>query len=155
LTTSGNGSIPGPKILTGVLLAVDYGLKRVGLAICDAEGRVAVGAGRVEGLTSSALALAIMAAARVRGATGIVLGEPLPTRGNEELIEGVGELRQQLEREGYPVTFWPEGYSTAQAHAARKHFGGKRSGGKSWADEAAAVILLQDYLEWRRGRGEV
>jgi RNase H-fold protein (predicted Holliday junction resolvase) len=51
---------------------------------------------------------------------------------------------------GLPVALWPERFTTASAHAARKHFGGKGSGDKSWADEAAAVLILQDYLDWRR-----
>jgi putative holliday junction resolvase len=143
-----------PPILSGVLLGVDFGLKRVGLAVCDPEGRVAVAGGRIEDASGKSLAKRILAAALERNASGIVLGEPPLTRGNELVIEGAHRLGRQIEGAGLKVAFWPEHYSTASAHAARKHFGGKASGDKSWADEAAAVIILQDYLDWRRSKLE-
>lgn len=152
--SEGNGNFPRPALLSGVLVGVDFGLKRVGLAICDPEGRVAVGGGRIEGLHGGALTLAVVAAARIRGAQGIVVGEPALTRGNESVIKGALRLGKALQDEGFEVAIWPESYTTAAAHAARRHYGGVSRTGKGWVDEAAAVVLLQDYLEWRRSQAE-
>jgi len=148
--------IPGadPVVLNGVLLGVDFGLKRAGLAICDREGRVAVGAGRIEEKTPGALAQSIHRAASERMVAGIVLGLPSATRGNEELLERVQRLAESLAAGGFAVTYWLERFSTASALADRKFYGGKGKGAKEWADEGAAVIILQDYLDWKRGRPE-
>lgn len=138
--------------LSGALLGVDFGLKRVGLAVCDPEGRVAVGAGRIEGSNGKALILKIVKQARDRGVVGIVVGKPTSTRGNEDVTEGAARLAEALVKYGFNVTTWSEAYTTAEALTARKHFGGKKSSDKSWTDEAAAIILLQDYLAWARGK---
>lgn len=140
-----------PVVLTGVLICVDFGLKRVGLATCDVEGRAAVGAGRIEGKAGKALASSVREAGRIRNASGFVIGEPSTTRGNESVIEGIHRLAESLMASGMPVTFWPERFSTASALSERKFYGGKGREAKSWADEAAAIIILQDYLDWRRG----
>lgn len=140
-----------PVILSGALLCVDFGLKRVGLAVCDSEGRAAVGAGKIEGKLGKALAQAVRDAGRIRNVTGIVIGDPSVTRGNEPVVEGVHRLAELIASIGMPVSFWPERFSTASALSERKFYGGKGQGSKSWADEAAAIIILQDYLDWRRG----
>jgi len=138
------------KVLTGRLLGVDYGLRRVGLAVCDHEGRIAVGAGRLTGTGPREVISRIIAEAKLREVDGIVIGEPTTTRGNEELLEGVEQLKKALLNRGFKVTGWPEAYTSAAALTARKHFGGKKNSDKSWTDEAAAIILLQDYLAWVR-----
>jgi len=138
------------KILDGVLLGIDYGLKRIGLAVCDSEGRVAVGAGRIEAPGPKQAMKQVVGVARERKVAGVVLGQPSATRGNEDVMEGVEKIALELKNAGFQVALWPERFSTASALAERKFYGGKGSGAKSWADEAAAIIILQDYLDWRR-----
>lgn len=139
-------------VLTGRLLGVDFGLKRIGLAICDSEGRIAVGAGRIQGTNTKALILKIIEEARSREVEGVIVGQPNVTRGNEDVIDGVNRLVDQLTKGGFRVVTWSEAYTSAEALSARKYFGGKKSSDKSWTDEAAAIILLQDYLAWARGK---
>lgn len=139
-------------VLTGRLLGVDFGLKRIGLAICDSEGRIAVGAGRIQGTNSKALIVKVIDEARSRGVQGVIVGQPNVTRGNEDVIDGVTRLVDQLTKSGFQVATWSEAYTSAEALTARKYFGGKKSSDKSWTDEAAAIILLQDYLAWARGK---
>ncbi len=138
----------------GAIFGVDYGLKRVGLAVSDPEGRVAVGAGRLEGLSGRALARAIGAAARSRGAEVVVIGQPSGEgRGHEEVTSGTTALSAALERMGFEVAGWDESYTTAEALAARRRFGGRSSASKGWADEAAAILILQSYLDQQRSVG--
>lgn len=139
-------------VVEGVLLGIDYGLKRTGLSVCDREGRVAVGAGWLEGLNGRKLTESISAAAQQRGAVGCVIGQPAATRGNEDLMKQVDSLATSLEATGLNVVRQPESFTTASALAARKYYGGKKSAGKGWTDEAAAVLILQDYLDWKQGR---
>jgi RNase H-fold protein (predicted Holliday junction resolvase) len=122
------------------------------MSICDAEGRVAVGAGRIQGVTGKALIAKIVEEARSRSVDGVVVGQPTTTRGNEEVLEGVARLVEQLSKHGLKVALWSEAYTSAEALTARKFFGGKKSSDKSWTDEAAAIILSQDYLAWSRGK---
>ncbi len=139
-------------VLSGKLLGIDFGLRRVGLAVCDPQGRIAVGAGRIEGSSGRNLILKITKEAKGRGVEGIVVGRPAATRGNDVVTRGAARIAEEIVRYGFKVTMWSEGYTSAAALAARKHFGGKKSSDKGWIDEAAAIILLQDYLAWARGK---
>jgi len=133
---------------SGVILAVDYGLTYVGLAACDFRGRVAVGAGRLEGLGARALGRAVCAAARQRNAKKILIGSPPVGAHNVKLvIEGANKLASSLERMGFEILRWDESYTTAAALAFKRHIGGKSKPTKEWIDEAAAIILLQSYLD--------
>lgn len=137
-----------PSVPQAPILAVDYGLKRVGLAISDPHGRVAVGAGILVGLTGRALARAVMVAARERNAKSILVGEPPEgAREVEEVIAGANKLSEYLASKGFPVYRIDEDYTTAVALASRKAIGGKGKRTKKWIDEAAAIIILQRFLD--------
>ncbi len=130
------------------ILAVDYGLQRVGLAISDPNGRVAVGAGILVGLKGRALARAVIAAARERNAKSILVGEPPEdAREVEDVIAGADKLSDYLTSKGFPVYRIDEDYTTAVALASRKAIGGKGKRTKKWIDEAAAIIILQRFLD--------
>ncbi len=122
------------------------------MAISDEDGRIAVGAGRIQGLSGKALIAKIVVEAESRKVDGVIVGLPNATRGNEDVLDGVDKLIEQLGKRGFKVATWSEAYTSAEALSARKHFGGKKSSDKSWTDEAAAIILLQDYLAWVRGK---
>ena len=130
------------------MLAVDFGLKRVGLAVCDPDRKVAVGAGSLIGLTGRTLARTIKKQAEDRNADTIVVGSPpVGARGVEEVIGGADKLAEALRKMNFSVIRWDEEFTTARALADRKAYGGKTQAGKSWVDEAAAILILQDYLE--------
>lgn len=131
----------------GAILAVDYGLKRVGLAVCDPECKVAVGAGAIENLQGRKLARAVQAEAVKRNIRRILIGEPGQTGRDVDLVHtGSKKLADYLLRTGFEVIRWDESYTTASALSTRKHFGGKSRSDRTWIDEASAIILLQDYL---------
>jgi putative Holliday junction resolvase len=133
---------------SGAILAVDYGLKRVGLAVCDPQRRTAVGIGILKGLTGRALARAVEQAAASRQAATVVIGKPSGAGHNAQLVTGEAErLADALKRAGFQVVRWDEAYTTATALAERRRIGGKGKPSREWVDEAAAVIILGDYLE--------
>ncbi len=135
-----------PDKPTGMILAVDFGLKKTGLAICDRERRVAVGAGRLE-KSGRALARAVFSIARDRGAGSILVGSPPSGAKNSgPVIKGADKLCAALKKRGMEVIRWDEGYSTAEALRAKKHFGGKSKPREMWIDEASAILILQSYL---------
>ena len=136
----------------GAVLGIDFGLKRVGLANCDAGRHVAVGAGWLEGLSGRALVLRIKAEADKRRARIIVIGCPRTGgRDVDKVRRGVSELTAGMESLDFKVVLVDESFTTATALKARKNAGGKSSKPKGWIDEAAAVLILQDYLATLRG----
>ena len=129
--------------ISGALLGVDFGLKRVGLAFCDGIHKVAVGAGWLEGLSGRSLARAIKAAASQRKIETIIIGKPPDgAREVEKVITGVKALAASLSKMGFKVIWQDEDFTTARALADRKKIGGKSSKPKGWVDEAAAILIL-------------
>lgn len=130
------------------MLCVDYGLIRVGLAMCDPNCRVAVGAGRIEGLSGRALARAVFAEARSRGLNQVLIGSPPVGANNvEPVIEGADRLGEALQKRGMIIRRWDESYTTAAALAAQRQVGGKSKPRNEWIDQAAAILILQSYLD--------
>ena len=151
--TCGAAEPPGPdREADGAILAVDYGLKRVGLAVCDPRRRTAVGVGSVQGLTGRTLARAVEKAALARQAATIIIGEteqPLSEGLTKNPVrEGAERLSDALARAGFNVLRWNEANTTAAVLADRRRLGGKGKPARRWADEAAAILILQDYLDY-------
>ncbi len=146
--------MPVEEFPEGVILAVDYGLKRVGLAVCDPDRRVAVGAGFLKGLSGRKLARAIKAEAQERDVKTILIGEPPEgAREVEPVIEGADNLTDTLQKWGFYVLRWDESYTTSTVLSDRRRYGGKSKTGKGWIDEASAVLILQSYLDYLHTSG--
>ena len=132
----------------GAILAVDFGLIRVGLAVCDPDRRVAVGAGTLIGVSGRTLARTIKKHADDRNADTIVVGTPpVGARYVNEVIKGADKLADALRSMQFSVIRWDEEFTTAKALSDRKTYGGKSNVKRMWVDEAAAILILQDYLE--------
>jgi putative Holliday junction resolvase len=130
-------------------LAIDYGERRIGLAVSDPSGTIASPVGvllRRPGKRPPVAELARRAADL--GATGIVLG--LPLDGNGEETPRSAEVRSigaKLEdRTGLPVRYVDERYTSAAALRAVRDMGGSTKGRKGDVDALAATILLQHAL---------
>jgi putative Holliday junction resolvase len=130
-------------------LAVDYGRKRIGLAISDPLGMIASPAGfvaRREG--KRAPITKILARAAELEARGFVVGLPLDGEGNE--TDWTAEIRalgaEIAKRSGMPVRFYDERFTTAAALRTVKEMGESTRGRKGDVDALAATILLQHAL---------
>lgn len=129
-------------------IGVDPGTKRVGVAVCDDEGTIA--------LPRPALALAaptearakIAAFAREEKAEVLVLGLPIDMSGREGLAAKKSRaLAAALTKDGLRVVLWDERASTVAAgrDLARAGLSAKEARGK--IDSAAATLLLQSWLD--------
>jgi putative Holliday junction resolvase len=130
-------------------LSVDYGEKRVGLAISDELGMIASPAGFIARRAGKRAPLAeIIRRAEALEARGFVVGLPLDGEGNE--TEWTAEVRRvgaELEkRTGLPVRFLDERYTTAASLRAIREMEGSTRGRKGDVDSMAAAILLQHAL---------
>jgi putative holliday junction resolvase len=130
-------------------MAIDYGRKRVGLAIADPLGMIASPAGfivRREG--KRAPITKILARAHELDAAGFVIGLPLDGEGSE--TDWTAEVRalgaEIAKRTGMPVRFYDERFTTAAALRTVQELGESTRGRKGDVDALSAAILLQHAL---------
>ena len=135
------------------MLAIDYGERRVGLAISDPTGTIASPAGVIVRRAGKRPPIAeIMRRAEALEARGFVVGLPLDGDGHEtprsiETRSLAGELSR---RTGLSVELVDERYTTAAALRAVHEMGGSTRGRKGDVDALAAAVLLQQVLNRTR-----
>lgn len=130
-------------------LAVDYGRKRIGLAISDELGMLASPAGFIARREGKRPPIAeIIGRATELEAAGYVLGLPLDGEGDE--TEWTAEVRavgaEIAKRTNMPVRFIDERFTTAAALRTMRELGQSTRGRKGDVDALAATILLQHAL---------
>ena len=134
-------------------MAVDYGEKRVGLAISDELGMIASSAGFIVRRAGKRAPIAeIVRRAESLEARGFVVGLPLDGDGNEtEWTAEVRRVGSELEkRTGLPVRYVDERYTTSASLRAIREMEGSTRGRKGDIDSMAASILLQHALNVER-----
>lgn len=138
------------------VLAVDFGEKRIGLAVSDETGRVVVPVGVVSRASDAQAAAAVAAAAKERDVTRLVVGHPLNADGIEgDWAKRVRNFARRLEEaSGLPVDLHGEGLTTAAAERNLIDSGldRRRRGGARDA-EAAALLLRDWFFERDEARG--
>ena len=130
-------------------MAVDYGEKRVGLAISDELGMIASPAGFIARRAGKRAPIGeLVRRAESLEARGFVLGLPLDGNGNEtEWTAEVRRVGSELEkRTGLPVRYHDERYTTSASLRAIGEMGGSTRGRKGDVDAMAAAALLQSLL---------
>jgi putative Holliday junction resolvase len=141
---------------TGRLLAVDWGEVRIGLALSDETQTLATPLETLVRRRGKRFPMArFLELVGEHAPAGVLVGLPLSAEGTEEgSAESARELALTLaERSGLPVELWDERMSTARALAAIREQGGSSRGRKGDVDALAAAVLLQHYLDARRGGG--
>jgi len=129
-----------------VFLGLDYGLRRIGLAVGDTSQYLAFAQGtHVEGKDGSIFKF-LGEIIQSRNITSLVMGLPLKTDGNDgEITIKVRRFAKRLEEEfSLPVILWDERYSSQEADRWLKD---KRRSTKEDRDALAAEIILQSYLD--------
>jgi putative Holliday junction resolvase len=130
-----------------VLIGLDYGTRRIGIAVSDEAGRLALPVGvHVEGRDGSILArLAELVASR--GAAGVVVGLPLRADGAEgDIAVRARRFAARVgEHLGLPVVLSDERYTSQAAARAIAERG--RPARRGEVDDVAAQMILQDHLD--------
>lgn len=133
----------------GRLLAVDYGERRVGLAVSDPLGIIASPVGAIVRRPGKRPPIAeIIRQAESVEARGYVLGLPLDGAGDDtpratEVRRIAGEIAR---RTGLPAYLVDERYTTASALRTIREMGGSTRGRKGDVDAMAASVLLRHAL---------
>ncbi|HEY7214365.1 MAG TPA: Holliday junction resolvase RuvX [Thermoanaerobaculia bacterium] len=130
-------------------LGIDFGEKRIGLAISDPEGRLAVPLTTLERRNDRSALRQIAEIARREGVERLVLGEPRGRDGrggeNAERVRRFGERLAAMT--GLPLELVDEALTSAEAAARLRQagIGVRREPGR--IDAVAAQILLQEILD--------
>ncbi|HEY2954447.1 MAG TPA: Holliday junction resolvase RuvX [Candidatus Eisenbacteria bacterium] len=130
------------------ILAVDWGERRIGLAVSDPNGIIATGLQTLV-VRGGADALARVAAAAVeREAERIVVGLPLLLSGERgEAAESAQRFADALARRtGLPVDTYDERLTSALSERRLREVGTRRGRSRARVDQGAAVALLESYL---------
>lgn len=133
----------------GRWLAVDYGDKRIGLAVSDPSGTIASPAGYIVRRAGKRPPVAeLIRRAEALEARGFVVGLPLDGNGDETpRSEEARRVATALgERTGLPVELVDERFTTAAARRAIREMGGSPKDRRGDVDALAATVLLQHAL---------
>ncbi|MCE9643847.1 RuvX/YqgF family protein [Candidatus Parcubacteria bacterium] len=120
------------------ILGVDYGSRRVGIAISDEGAQFAFPKKVI--LATGDLSENIAMLASAEGASVVVIGESINFGGEDNSVMGaIRSLSADLMERGLEVVLEPEYFSSAEA----SRFQGERDD----IDASAAAIILQRYLD--------
>ena len=138
------------------IMGLDFGSKTVGVAISDPLMITAQGIEIIRRKEENKLrqTLARIEALIVEyGVEEIVLGLPKNMNATEGVrAELTNEFKEKLERRtGLPVALWDERLTTVAADKAMMEAGIRREKRKDYVDMIAATLILQGYLDLKRG----
>ena len=135
------------------IAALDYGSRRIGVAVADTETRMAFArpAVRTRGAGADVEALATML--HREGVTRVVVGLPLLPSGDEgDVATRARDFGDRLAAHGLEVDYWDERLTSWQARTDLGAAGRRPQRASGEIDSAAARVILQDYLDARRNQ---
>lgn len=141
-------------IRTMVILSVDLGKVRTGIAVCDKDEIIASPVTVIKEVRQEVLAEKIAALCQEKQAELIVLGLPRNMDGSEgESAQNAREFSLLLrEKTGLDVQLHDERGTTITAHGYLNHTNTRGKKRKNIVDSVAAVIILEDYIRYRRNQ---
>ena len=131
------------------ILGLDYGEKRIGVAICDELGLTAQGLPTIIRKTKKHDWEFLGSLIRNYKVEKIVIGYPVRLDGSEGIqCEKVNRFTALLEATFFlPVFKWPETLSTKEAEEILINSGIRWEKRKKMVDKLAACLILQSYLD--------
>ncbi len=137
------------------VLGIDFGERRVGVAVSDPTGVIAQPLSTLQRRAGKRMPLrALEDLVEEYGVEAIVVGLPLALSGNDtDWTRTVRETAEKLnERSGLPVHLVDERFTSARAERAVRGIGlpKRKKEQKGRIDAAAAVLILQSWLDAQR-----
>ncbi|MBR5485412.1 MAG: Holliday junction resolvase RuvX [Oscillospiraceae bacterium] len=139
-----------------IILAVDYGDARTGLAVCDKHEMLASPVEVVHQYNKDKVIARIAEVAAEYRAERIVVGNPINMNGTQgPRSELCTEFAKNLEQTvGIPVVLWDERSTTVSAHNYLNVTDTRGKKRKNVVDAVAATIILENYLQYRKNNKE-
>lgn len=138
------------------ILGIDFGEKRVGLAISDPEGRLAVPLTTLERKSDHRAIQQIVDIALQEGVEHLVVGEPLNLDGSRGPASARASsfARKLAEEADLPVDLTDETLTSVEAEERLRQAGIDPRRHPEKVDSTAAQILLQQYLNEPAARSD-
>jgi len=149
--------------MPGAILAVDYGRARMGLAIADAESRLAQPLSTLERINRNEDMRRLREIVRKHGVKQIIVGLPLRLDGTHgEMAEEAERFAQRVRMQiGVPVEMVDERLTSWEAERLLEETQGrfihdekrtpgrkpKKAEAKMTVDAVAAAVILKEYLD--------
>ncbi len=129
-------------------LAVDFGIRRTGIAVTDEGGRMAFPRRTLNRTTSDAFFAALLDLVRTENPGALVVGLPMDLNGEETLT--TRQVRNFVKRLGrrtsLPIYWMPEALSSFEAETDLRQAGRRGSALREALDQQAAVRILESFL---------
>jgi putative holliday junction resolvase len=138
------------------ILAIDYGTRRIGVAVSDELELTARGLATLTGLGDRAAVERLVGIVGEVEAGAVVVGLPLRADGTageaaERVLRFVERLKAAVDVPVHTVGEWLTSY---EAEERMRSMGMKRNERRRRIDEAAAVVILEEFLAGRGSAGE-
>ena len=139
----------GAKAGKGRVLAIDYGHKRIGLAISDELGMTARPLETLSRTNRRNDLRRLRELARKHGVARIVVGNPVRLDGSAgEMADKAARFAARVQKElGLPVEMMDERLSSWEAQETTAATKTKRNKKAAGVDAVAAAVILRDFLE--------
>ncbi|MCX7816361.1 MAG: Holliday junction resolvase RuvX [Syntrophales bacterium] len=137
------------------ILGIDYGEKRIGVAISDDMGLCAFALTTIRRGSKQRDIAVICELVKSRGVELIVVGYPVCLNGSEGVqCRKIKSFAKEVEKAtGREVVLWDETLSTWEAWELMEKAGVRKKKRKEVVDSMAAAVILQGFLEARRRKG--
>jgi len=135
-----------------IIMSVDLGKARTGIAISDNGESFAFPKTVINEYNTQKLITKIIDCAKEYSAELIVVGLPKNLDGSAgERAEACREIGLEIANQsGIEVVMWDERCTTVSAHTALNFADRRSKKRKAVVDAVAAVIILEDYLKFRK-----
>ncbi len=135
-----------------IIMSIDFGKARTGLAICDKEETLSFPLEVVKEKNPEILCEKIAKKISENKVEKIVFGLPKNMDGSlGESAQRVKEIAKILKtKTDIEISFWDERQTTISAHAYLNTTNTRGKKRKSIIDAVSAVIILENYLNYRK-----
>lgn len=134
----------------GRILAIDYGVRRVGIAVSDPLRISAQSLPTIIVTGRDHLLSTLDKIVGEKNVTEIVIGMPFNLKGEKSAAaQKVEQFAQHLKsRFQLPVHLWDERWTSIAAHRTIHEFGKSPSRHKEKVDQISALLILQSFLDY-------
>jgi len=138
------------------ILAIDFGERRMGLAISDPLGITAQGLPTIDTRKTEDIFSHIQNILKDRKVKKVVVGMPKNMDGSigfkgEEVKKFIGKL---IQKTGVKVIAWDERLTSVQSQKSMREMGTKQKK-KETVDRISATLILQSYLDSLSKKGKI
>jgi putative Holliday junction resolvase len=131
------------------ILAIDYGEKRIGLALSDPMQIFAKPFITIANLSLEHIFAELGKVIKEQNVGRIIIGIPWSLEGTEtdkttETLEFISKLKEQFD---LPIIGWDERFTTSDANELLKEMGYNWKEARKVIDAMAACVILKRYLE--------